>query len=524
MKTYRWQVIEEFDPKKDYGQWISPRNRRILSLLKKDKIYLSKDFRQSHKQQILEFLRVKNDRAVQKAVESSFGLGFKIGVLKKIKGPHDDRISFEDFCKIPEVDYWRSQLSGSNIKYLKLPSSKYKGTKYTYPYNLWDFHCWLCDKTFTFSRMMQTKDDTFVQKTENITLMGVDHFLKLYQEPNPNLREFVKITKTYLLDSETHSGRRAKSVDLKSNAIKSFFKKNDSEINFSFSAKDSYRFTDSETEERLMSLEDLLKILTIGRPSLTEKAVFLCKFHRGLDTLTLVDRFNHNAFEQIAKYFGTNEHNAWDLEKCPVPVALVRPKTDYMHTGFLDRDAIEALQKYLDLRQEKTGQPMKAGEPLFLTKHNHPISSSWIERSFNKLATNAGLQRKLKGYKYMNMYISHELRDLLKSTLIVCGTSRDVADQCIGHMPKDSYEKQATLYPENLRAEFMKASRKLNIFSNISHYMRGDEQTEVLRNQIQVLREQLEQRKSEENDELSEFKKKIDELWMDKQRMEQYQK
>ncbi|MCZ6584278.1 MAG: hypothetical protein O6746_05165, partial [Thaumarchaeota archaeon] len=80
MKTYRWQVIEEFDPKKDYGQWISPRNRRILSLLKKDKIYLSKDFRQSHKQQILEFLRVKNDRAVQKAVESSFGLGFKIGV------------------------------------------------------------------------------------------------------------------------------------------------------------------------------------------------------------------------------------------------------------------------------------------------------------------------------------------------------------------------------------------------------------------------------------------------------------
>ncbi len=36
---------------------------------------------------------------------------------------------------------------------------------------------------------------------------------------------------------------------------------------------------------------------------------------------------------------------------------------------------------------------------------------------------------------------SHELRDLLKSTLIDCGTRIDVADHVIGHKPKDSYEK-----------------------------------------------------------------------------------
>ena len=37
----------------------------------------------------------------------------------------------------------------------------------------------------------------------------------------------------------------------------------------------------------------------------------------------------------------------------------------------------------------------------------------------------------------------------------------------LGHAPRDSYEKQAVLYPEELRAEYAKASRRLNLFSKI---------------------------------------------------------
>ena len=500
MNIYRWQIIEAFDPKKDYGQRVAPRIQGILSLLKKDQTILSRDFFESNKDQIKKFLRVKTDRAAQKAVEASFAAGFKIGILQKLKGPNDDRIPFEDFCKIHNVAYWRSQLRDSNIKNLKLPSSEKLGTKGTYSYNLWDFHCWLYEKTFTFSRMLPTKENTFVVKTENITMKGVDHLLELYQEPNPNLREFVKIIKTYLLDSKKHSENSANYIGLKSNAIKSFFKENDSEINYSFNAKASYKITDSETEQRIMSLEDFMKILTLGGAKITEKAVFLCKFHRGLDTLTLVDRFNFQAFEQIAKYFKNSDHNAWDLEKCPVPVELVRAKTDYRHTGFLDRDAIESMQKYLDHRQKQTGQPMKVGEPLFLTKYNRPITRTWVHKQFNKLATNAGLQRKLKGYKHMNMYISHELRDLLKSTLIACGASQDVADHCIGHKPKDSYEKQHKLYEDYLREEFCKASAKLNLFSNISHYLKGNVPNESLSRQIEDLKMKIQTEQTEKAD------------------------
>lgn len=485
MKTYHWHVVEEFDPKKDYGQRIPPRIQGILSLLQKDQTLLSRDFFESNKDKIKEFLQTKTDRAAHKAVEASFPVGVKIGIIKKLKGPNDGRISFEDFCNIPEVKYWLLQLRCSNIKNLILPSSKKLGTRGIYAYKLWSFHCWLSGKTFPFFRMVQINEDNFVRKKENKTLKGVDHFLKLYQEPNPNTIDFVKIIKSYLLDKEKHAGNRAKTVELDSCAIKSFFERSDSEINYSFNAKASYKITDSETEERIMSLEDFMKILTLGRPSLTEKAVFLCKFHRGLDSATLADRFNFQAFEQIVKHFKNSDHDAWDLDKCPVPVTLVRVKTDFRHTGFLDRDAIEALQKYLDDRLKKTEQPIKAGEPMFLTKHNCPITTAWIEKQFNKLATNAGLQKKLKGYQNMNKYISHELRDLLKSTLIACGASYDVADHCIGHMPKDTYEKQHKLYPEYLQDEFRKASRKLNLFSNISHYLKGNVPNESLNRKIE---------------------------------------
>ena len=56
---------------------------------------------------------------------------------------------------------------------------------------------------------------------------------------------------------------------------------------------------------------------------------------------------------------------------------------------------------------------------------------------------------------------------LLKSTLIRHGCKSYVADHVLGHAPKDTYERQAVLYPEALRAEYAKASPYINIFSKV---------------------------------------------------------
>ena len=54
-----------------------------------------------------------------------------------------------------------------------------------------------------------------------------------------------------------------------------------------------------------------------------------------------------------------------------------------------------------------------------------------------------------------------------------CNVRPDVCEHLIGHKPKDSYEKQAELFPKSLRTEYAKASRRLNIFSNFSSMARG---------------------------------------------------
>ena len=113
----------------------------------------------------------------------------------------------------------------------------------------------------------------------------------------------------------------------------------------------------------------------------------------------------------------------------------------------MDVDAVKAIQDYLDHRERHKENPMRGGA-IFLNDRGQPITEGWIQTSFRKLRKNAGLDKELPSYKLQKRYkvTSHEFRDLLKSTLIDAGTRPDLADHFIGHAPKDTYEKQATLY------------------------------------------------------------------------------
>ena len=85
---------------------------------------------------------------------------------------------------------------------------------------------------------------------------------------------------------------------------------------------------------------------------------------------------------------------------------------------------------------------------------------------------------------------AHEVRDLLKSTLIASKCAQYAADHVLGHAPRDSYEKQATLYPEELRAEYAKASSRLNIFSKVESTLNTADDPESLQARIRELEAQ----------------------------------
>jgi len=407
---------------------------------------------------------------------------------------------FEDFIKSESMQELLLNTRGSKYKNRE-PKTKsgLHSTQMVYANRLFHFHKWLVGRKFEYNNFVHTGENTFKNTREETTLEGLEHLLKLYQSSFNSERDFMKLLKKYLNDP-LHEGKTASAMVVERSAIQSYFKNNESPIKITFDPKKRYRTIDESDEQPEISLNEFLKMMTVGKPSLVQKTVFICKFQRGLDSTTLVDRFNFQAWEQLVKWFGTSTYESWDLSKCPVPIKLTRMKTDFTHTGFLDQDAIISIQELLKVRESKDEHDiMQIGKPLFLNKASKPIDAHWISNTFNRLAERSGIQTKLSGYKIKTKFskTSHELRDLLESTLLDCGVRPDVVEHVTGHKPKDSYEKQASLYPESLRREFSKAQKRINIFTNLSNFVRKGDETQDLRNQLAILEKRFDDKLNE---------------------------
>lgn len=188
------------------------------------------------------------------------------------------------------------------------------------------------------------------------TLKDVEHFLKIYSKSHFDKKSFEKLIKSYFLEPDIQS--KSESVrNIAFFTINEYFKKNDEPIGLTFDPNAGVQL-DNDDSGQLMRLDEFLKILTLGQPSLTEKALFLCKFQRGLDSSTLVDRFNFEAWSQLVESFGTEDYTKWDLKKCPIIIELKRVKTNVSHFGFLDLDAVSAIVDYLPYRKKITGREL----------------------------------------------------------------------------------------------------------------------------------------------------------------------
>ena len=374
--------------------------------------------------------------------------------MKKISSSTKQNISFKEFCNLKSVKYWRHQLAGANIKNM-INKSQLGGTRNAYTYGLLRFHNWLCDRGFQYSSMVQVNKNTIHCHNTTVKLCGVEHLLILSMNVYSK-SQFSRLIKSYLAETLSVAGSSVTKNAIYS--IRSFFRENESDIVFNF----KHRLNRIDRNEQMvsLSLENLQQILTVDNIQPLERAVFLCKFQRGLDSSTLVDRFNFVVWEQLVKHFQSSNPAEWNVKNIPVPIHLARVKTGFVHTGFLDRDAIMTIMKYLNVRHDMP----EIGKALFVNTTKKPITVNWISRRFHKLVARSGIQDMLK-HKDTNICTPHEMRDLLKSTLLDSGCRSDVADHVIGHIPKDSYEKQAVLYPESLIHEFSKVSERINIFS-----------------------------------------------------------
>lgn len=344
--------------------------------------------------------------------------------------------------------FWISQLNQSKMKNVRGSG----GTRRAYVKELESFNGWLRGARFPEEHGRSFSD--------------VEALLKFCGRAESGAQTARRAIKQYMSES-AGAGYSLNTAILRCAALKSYFAAHDIPVSLRVDKRRYARHDVRDDSE--MTLMDFYKIVTSGGTDAMTRAVVMAKFQAGLDSSTMADRFNFEAYPQMTRYFGVDDHAAWDLDRCPVPIRLVRVKTGMQYTTFLDRDAVSCLQDYLGWKREARGQEHDADGPLFTTQRGTPVRSNWVSSKFSMAATKAGIQRKVTP----NMYKirSHEVRDLLKSTLIASGCAAYAADHVLGHSPRDSYEKQASLYPETLRAEYGKASWRINVLSSFERHL-----------------------------------------------------
>ena len=379
---------------------------------------------------------------------------------------------------LQSVRFWLTQLNSQKMKNFIFA----KGTKRTYTDALESFNKWLPGREFPV-RKDGGRDDK--QAVSHEKFSNVEYLLRFCEHPDYGATMIKRVMREYLADLAASKHSLSTSM-VRCAAVKSYFATHDVRIDVRVNKNRHAVHDVREVPE--MSLFDLYKMMTTGNMDIMLKAVIMIKFQAGLDSSTLADRFNFEGYGQIVKHFGMEDYEGWDLDRCPVPIKLVRVKTGMAYTTFIDRDAVMYLQDYIRWKGFKSSSSGGGGNgddssnssndgikhdvsgPLFVTRRGKPISPNWISNKFSRAATRAGIQKRISHRVYK--IHAHEVRDLLKSTLIVSGCAQYAADHVLGHSPKDSYEKQAMLYPEKMRSEYAKASGLLNIFTNIERYLR----------------------------------------------------
>ena len=416
--------------------------------------------------------------------------GLVTDVTKRLERP------YKDFLEMPPIKLWIGMLNPPNIRH---PTKRDTGTRHIYGYAMYRFHVWLAGKKWSITSRVAAKNGSYKEMRNDVEIHGVDHLLELAKEKGAVDRDLAAVIRQFFAEMNAQK-KYSQSVMMQSHsALKSFFLSHEIQYGIQLprymmrGTGRGGRGDKDGWESRDLKMSEFYRMLTVGKPTIRDKAVMLTKFQRGLDLITLSDRFNYTAFDQMAAHMGTDDPKLWDLDKCPVPITLIRVKTDFKHVGFLERDAMAANMEWIGERHRLTGKALRRGDeqPLYITQHGRPISSAWVGDRFRQLAVRAGLCTKRKGGGLSSTRHSHQLRHLLKSTLIDAGCRIDIADHVIGHVPKDAYEKQTVLYPDSIRREYAKASAKINIFTNFETSIDGSDDIHQLRAEVESDRRKL---------------------------------
>jgi len=499
MDSLTYTVIKEIgDIESDHIDSITAQCKNILSTLKKNQTIVAKDF---IKDVMPQFSKTSRTKHLNHMGYEHLRSGHRIGMLHKNEITRKS-IEYNDFIHLKSIQYWCKQLSETKYKNSR-PNRELLGTRDNYARLLWQFNEWLQGKTFSCYSSKEVGENLYECKYQDVSFGTVEDMLELCKNKNSTKEDFIGIIKDYLYDDENKK-YKAGYMNSKFSAITSYFVSNQCNINFKFKTKHMWD-TENNQDTIQFGLNEFADLIEKGGANLTERAVYITKLHRGLDASTLSENFNFQAWEQMVEHFGEEDHRKWKIDSmCPVPIRLIRLKSDYYHLGYLEYDAIKAIVDYLDYREKKMGEKMSSDKPLFVNKYGKQINTVWITNHFRDLAEIAGLLD-ISSTTINNQDLgSHECRDLNKTIFESHKIFDKDSEHYLGHKGS-SYSKKDIIYPQNLAENYTIISETLNIFSNVSSHRKGKTEQSKM---YELLKEKSEET-TQDNQEIKQNVEKI---------------
>jgi len=261
-------------------------------------------------------------------------------------------------------------------------------------------------------------------------------------KPEARLMEFYN----YLINEK----KAKKTATLYFTAVRSFYKWN----GFPLTVKTPKAAPKKENRKAVITPE-IVKKLVNHAPTLRDRAIILFLFQGGFDVSTLCS-LNYG---DVKGELGAG--------KTPMMIYVVRGKEEVEYFTFVGRDAVEALNAYLNDRKVK-GEKLEYDTPLFIKdkakrRKRERINPHHIQNMLRETAIKAGLITKDVMDKVdFNPYRPHALRAAFSSILRLNGFDPMLVEFMMGHsIPYNG----AYLIPppEEVRGKYAEVEAQLSI-------------------------------------------------------------
>jgi site-specific recombinase XerD len=264
--------------------------------------------------------------------------------------------------------------------------------------------------------------------------------------------------------------------------------------------------------KRMMLSTADVKLLVDHARSLRDRAIILVMFQGGMDVSTLCSI----KYAEVARGLVNNEH--------PLKLELYREKTSVSYYTFLGKDAIEAVQAYVNDWKQKV-VVFDNGMSLFLkqatkAKSCEGLDTNLVQNMLKKVALSSGLIDDNNNGSSFNPISPHSLRESFGSIMTNNGVPDSIVDFWLGHAVGEMADAYKRGRFEELKQMYLDKEKFISIAAPSADFIKIQE----MKSNVEALKIQQDLKVARLENQLSAVQETVQEIKEFQKGMKHYQK